>query len=83
MLINRIPDITFQLSLSCKVISCGHTYAVHIVTIEKAAKHIFASKINKWPQSTTFSTFSSCCMNLPIMRTVTQNTEFSESYRAS
>ena len=34
------------------------------VTAEKAAKHIVAIKIRKWPHREKFSTSSSCCMNL-------------------
>jgi len=34
------------------------------VTTEKAAVHIVASKIRKWPHRETFSVSSSCCTNL-------------------
>ena len=36
------------------------------VATEKAAKHIVASKIRKWPHTEIFSASSSCCMNLWI-----------------
>ena len=42
------------------------------VTIENAARHVVTSNIRKWPHRETFSTSSSCCMNLWIKRTGVQ-----------
>jgi len=43
------------------------------VTIEKAAKHIEANIIRKWPHREIFNTPSSCCMNLWMKTTCTVN----------
>ena len=42
------------------------------VTTENAARHVVTSNIRKWPHRETFSTSSSCCMNLWIKRTGVQ-----------
>ena len=67
MLIHNYQNIKRHISV---VMSHHTTVRLLTITTEKAAKHIVASIIRKWPHRETFSASSSCCMNLWITGTV-------------
>jgi hypothetical protein len=58
--------------LSFNILQCNNKkyFLYHTVATEKAAKHIVANKIRKWPHRETFSASSMYCMNLWIKGTM-------------